>query len=205
MTAIIRNVRFLSSRWEEVTGVCDRRGDSLWDFNRSKAANALWLALASPSTGLTCLSCSPKALRERQSWQCAAQTSLADTNVQQRPSVCSMSPGVSYSRSCRALGRSFPAFAERMRMYPFAHRPERMNGIHLNMKKAILIVAGLLLSVGMMASAAPVSQDGPPPLAGTLAQVDPPQQPQPPPPPPPKHRHRHHRQSPTPPPPPPRP
>jgi hypothetical protein len=123
------------------------------------------------------------------------------------PAVCPMSPGVSYSRSCRALGRSFPAFAERMRMYSFAHQPGRMNGIHLNMKKTILIVAGLLLSVGMMASAAPVSQDGPPPPAGPPPQVGPPPQPPPPPPPPPppmhRHRHHHHRQSPPPPPPPP--
>jgi outer membrane biosynthesis protein TonB len=135
--------------------------------------------------------------------QCAVQTSLANTNVQQRPSVCSMSPGVSYSRSCRALARSFPAFAERMRMYPFAHQPERMNGIRLNMKKTILIVAGLLLSVGMMASAAPVSQDGPPPPASPPPKVVQPPQPPPPQPPPPKHRHHHHRQSPPPSPPPP--
>ena len=101
------------------------------------------------------------------------------------------------------IGRSFPAFAERMRMYPFEHQPGRMNGIHLNMKKTMLIVAGLLLSVGMMASAAPVSQDGPPPPAGPPSQVGPPPQPPPPPPPPPIHRHRHrnHRLPPPPPPP----
>jgi len=66
-------------------------------------------------------------------------------------------------------------------------------GMKKSMKKIVLFVAGLLLSIGIVAQAAPISQDGPPP---------------PPPPPPPvhhHHHHHHHHQPPPPPPPPPPP
>jgi hypothetical protein len=69
----------------------------------------------------------------------------------------------------------------------FFENLEQISDILINMKKIVMFAAALLLSIGIVAQASPLPQDGPPP---------------PPPPPAHHHHHHHHRQPPPPPPPP---